>query len=501
MHTYGAGTGRLTVSVDRNKLFNRMGYRPMPHQLEYHNAEARFRVVAGGRRLGKSNMAGADRCKDLLEEKVLGWIVGPTYDLGAKEFRVMWDSLIVNMRLGHDKRVKRNFNVRQGDMYIEFPWGSRVEVRSASYKDTLVGEGLNWVIISEAAKQDEDTWPRYLRAALSDKRGEADFVSTPEGKNWFYDMWKMGLSRPEYWSRQWPSWVNREVYPGGEDDPEIIQMRETTLEEWFDQEIAAKFTAVVGRILPEFDETVHVQQHTYNPDWKNYIAFDWGYANPLAAVEFQVAPDDSVHVWREHYHSFRTLEWHVETIKQRLNPEGYRLDGAFGDVADPEAVAYVSQHLVPCVADNEAKVNWLTGIRLMKRLMKPEDTGLLDQYDRPVMRPHYYVDPSCENHISELLSYRTRTNVSANEFKGAGVVASGSDDHTIDAMRYALMHLFELGVHHLEDVYPEWAKGREERQRTTVASPQRELVGATVAHPSDSSTFFTYNGMSQRGRF
>lgn len=472
----------------------------MAHQREFHEqaGKSRVRAVAGGRRLGKSEMVGHDRGPPMFEPKKLGWIIGPSYDLALKEFRVMWDDLIIQLKMGHDKRVKRKFNPEAGDMYIEMPWGARVECRSTKYKDSLVGEGLDWVVYSEAAKIPGDVHQRYVRGALSDKRGEIIACSTPEGKNWFYkDLWYPGIKgRDAHWARRYPSWVNTVIFPGGYDDPEIQLIKATTLEEWFDQEYAAKFTAVVGRILGEFDETVHVKEHVFNPAWPNYITFDWGFANPLAAMEFQVAPDDTIHVWREHYYRHRTLEWHIETIKNRENPEGYRLDGGFGDCADPEQVAYASQHLVPVAASPKAKENWLTGIRLYKRMLKEHPTGLFDEYDRPIMKPHYYVDPSCENHISEMLEYKTKDNASPNEFKSAGVVDRSCEDHSIDALRYGQMHLFEIGKYHLSDVAdersPDWAAGKTKRERIDVPVPAASAPG----------TFFSFSGtktkLSQR---
>ena len=443
------------MGIDQEKLFELLSYSPMQHQQLYHKTTQRFRVVVCGRRTGKTVMAGNDRIGNLLVPNSLGWIVGPTYDLGMKEFRVMWDSLIVNGKLGHDKRIKRNFSVKSGDMYIEMPWGARVEVRSANHPETLVGDGLDWVIMSEAAKQHEETWQKYIRPALADKRGSADFVTTPEGKNWIYELFKLDRTNPKmYKSFRFPSWVNTKVFPGGETDPEIIQLRETTIEEWFLQEIAAEFTAVVGRIFPEFDEEIHVLEEPYQfrPEWPNYIAFDWGFTAPLAAMEFQVSPRDEVYVWREHYKEGRALPWHIEQIKGRENPAGYRLDGAFGDAADPEAVEYVSRELIYCQADPESKM-WMPGIRLLKESMKPREVAQ-DGFGRPIIRSRYHVDASCEEHIDELLGYRAKKGISSNEFKGAGVVEKKIPDHSIDAMRYALMHLFKVGVqHHLDEVY------------------------------------------------
>jgi hypothetical protein len=494
-------------SVDKASLFDKLGYTPMEHQWQYHNSPARFRCVCCGRRTGKTTMAGHDRVADLLRPKTLGWIVGPTYNLGAKEFRVMWDALIIELGLGRDKRVKKNFNLKQGDMYIEMPWGSRVEVRSAAHPDTLVGDGLDWVIMAEAAKHNADTWEKYVRPALSDKRGGADFVTTPEGKNWFYKLWLLYKTKREYESWRFPSWVNTEVYPGGENDPEIQQMRETTLEEWFLQEIAAEFTAIVGRIFGEFAEEDNVRPHKFNPEWPNYIMFDWGFTAPLAAMEVQISPRDEVFVWREHYVTNRTLEWHIAELKSREQPAGYRLDGAFGDAADPEAVEYVSQHLIACQADPDSKL-WLTGIRLMKSFLKLQHDGVsYDDNEVPILRPRYWVDPSCEEHIGEMLGYKAKQGANANEFKGAGVVANGVADHSIDAIRYGLMHLYSVGVqHHLDEVYPEWAKAPRERieaktkipsDKHAVSRPTRELQTAS----SGRGTFFSFNSGGPSGRF
>jgi hypothetical protein len=422
------------------------------------------------------------------------YFTGNTYDLAAKEFRVMWDSLMTDMRLSTDKRVKGNFNIRTGDMYIEMPWGARVECRSASHPETLVGEGLDWAILSEAAKQREDTWQKYIRPALSDKRGGADFVTTPEGKNWLYRLWLLGRGQnSEYESWRFPSWMNNKVYPGGEDDPEIKLMRETTIEEWFLQEIAADFTAIVGRIFGEFNEETHIlhEPWSFNPDWPNYIAFDWGFTAPLAAMEFQVSPRDEIYVWREHYIEKRTLEWHIDAIKNRENPEGYRLDATFGDAADPEAVLRITEEIAPCIADPESKT-WLPGIRQMKSFLRPEHDGIsYDENGVPLLRPRYFVDPSCENHISEMLDYKAKKNASANEFKGSGVVANGIADHSIDAMRYGLMHLYGLNINnHLEDIYPDWAKVASKRiLNLEQEAPQPALSSFGAGSP----TYFSFN--------
>lgn len=444
------------ATIDKYAYFKKIGYEPHSDaQHSYHTSQARFRIPCCGRRFGKSTMAGSDLEPKLFVPKSLYWVVGPTYDLGEKEFRVIWNDLIIKLQFGRDKRVKKAYNKKQGNMFIELPWGARVEVRSADHPENLVGEALDGVIMSEAAKQKKETWERFIRPALSDRRGFADFPTTPEGYNWLHELWQFGQSphRPEYASWNFPSWANTKIYPGGRQDPEILQLEGTTAPEWFMQEIGAEFAAFVGKIFPEWQEQTHVTDLTYNPDWPTYGCFDWGYTNPLAFIEFQVTPMDEVRIFREHYKAYTRLEDHLNMIKGRDNPPGYHLDMCFGDAADPEAVATVNQRFAPCIADPMAKENWRQGIDLMRGFMKPRPSSIeIDEYGTPDDdRPGFFVDRDCVNTIREFNNYRAKTPV-----RGQNVPEMGHklDDHAIDATRYGLVHLFELGAqHHLAETY------------------------------------------------
>lgn len=382
------------------------------------------------------------------------WIIGSTYDLGEKEFRIVWQDLMIDQGLAKDKRIRRSYNKRSGTMFIEFPWNTRLEVRSADHPENLVGESLDGVIMAEAAKHRRDTWERFVRPALADKRGWATFCTTPEGHNWLYDLYLTGKDpdMPEYASWRMPSWENTAVFPGGREDREIQILEATTSAEWFAQEIGAEFTSFVGKIYPEFDERVHVQQHEYNPAWPNYIFFDWGFVNPFAALDVQIDPQDNVYIWRERYEPWIRLEDHLAYMQnEREDPPGYRVDCTYGDSADPEAVMTVNVLFAPCFALDEAKQNWRQGVEVVKRFLKLRDTGKIDKYNSPELRPKLFVDPRCRNTVREFMSYKMakppRTGRDPQE------KPEKTEDHAMDAVRYGLMHLFELGAkYHLEDV-------------------------------------------------
>jgi hypothetical protein len=487
--------------VDKSAYFQRIGYDPFPKQKLFHNSSARFRVPVCGRRFGKSTMAGRDVQPDLLIPDRRMWIVGPTYDLAEKEFRVIWDDMIIGLGLGRDKRVKRAYNKRSGEMYLEFPWHTRIECRSADHPENLVGERLDRAIMSEAAKHKKDTWERYIRAALADRRGTADFPTTPEGYNWLYDQWALGQNPgyPDYESWQFPSWANPVVYPGGRKDPEILLIESTTITPWFLQEIGAEFSAFVGKIYEDFKEVTHVRKHTFNPAWPNYIAFDWGYTNPLAAVEFQIDPWDTVYIWREHYRPYLTLPQHIEILKNREQPPGYHLDLAFGDAADPGAAIEVSQSLVACYALPEAKSGvqkggksesgWREGVELVNGFLKLRQTGVIDEYGTPLEEPKLFVDHSCVNTIREFNNYRAPSSV-GRVLRNPREDAQKYDDHTLDAIRYALMHIYKLGARHkLSDVYTMSSLATENTAFSTVG-------GSVQAYGDTShSGYFTMSDM------
>jgi hypothetical protein len=439
--------------VNKSTLFKVIGYEPHQGQIQYHASTARFRVPVCGRRFGKSTMAAKDMEPALFLPNRRYWIVGPTYDLAEREFRVIWDDLIIGQKLGQDKRVKKSYNKRSGDMMIEFPWNTVLETKSAEHPERLVGEALDGVLMSEAAKHKKETWQRFIRPALSDKKGWATFPTTPEGYNWLYDLWHRGPnpSHPSWASWRFPSWDNLSVFPGGRQDPEILELEASMTPEAFDQEIGALFSSFVGKIFPEWDEDTHVTTVPYRADLPNYIAFDWGYTNPLAAVEFQVDAWDRIRVWRVHYKAFTRLEDHLQLMAARPQPLDYKVDLCFGDAADPEAAATVSRYLAPCYASPDAKTNWREGIDLIRGFMRLRESSLVGPYGEPIYEPGFIVDHSCTDFIREANNYKAKESSNGSNVPEMGQKVA---DHCLDAIRYGLMHLFKLGVqHHLSDIY------------------------------------------------
>jgi hypothetical protein len=384
------------------------------------------------------------------DKPILGWIVAPTYDLGEKEFRVFWRVLNEQMKVPMD-RSKTFYSVRTKDFRLTTAWGNSIEVRSAEHPDSLVGEGLDFVIMAEAAKLKLSHWEKFIRPTLSDKRGSASFVSTPEGFNWFYDLYQLGQNpdHADWWSLKSPTWDNTTVFPMGAHDPEIISVKATLSPEVFAQEYGAEFTSFAGRIYSEFDEGYHlIDDYEFHPEWENYLAFDFGFRNPFVCLNIQVSPEEDIYVWDEYYERQITTPEHARRLKSIIN---WRVDGGYHDPAGPDAAGALllgfhntddyNNTWLSNITMQAAPNEWKPGVERVKEFLKLRDSG-------NGKRPKLFVSRNCRQTIREFNTYRVKEQgEKAGENADPKDEPRKKDDHAMDALRYFIAGHFGLESH------------------------------------------------------
>lgn len=451
------------------EVFKAAGYKPHKGQLAYHACAARFRVASCGRRFGKSVMGGHELDLEamatksmvgMLEERGIRrefWIVGPNYSDSEKEFRVHYNSL---KRMGFplDKPGTYN-NPHGGDMRISLYNGLYlVQAMSAQHPESLVGEGLSGVIMAEAAKQKESTWSKYIRPTLSDFRGWGQFTSTPEGKNWFYDLWNDGqdITNPDWESFRFPAWMNPNVYPmgakdahirtlraaledGGFDwrelvkrlgvDPEVASLVRDLNDATFDQEIGADFNTMAGRVFSDWDEEIHVADFRFNPAWETYAATDYGFTNPFVWLLIQVDPFGGVWVVDEYYQRGLTIDEIGWELKARpdLVPDG--LIEFYPDPASPGDTVALERHLrIRAAGGTGGELE--TRLRYIRAALKVRNRHL--PYGDPERKPMLHVNRRCTHMIDEMGKYKypARRGEERNETEHP----LKKDDHTPEAL-------------------------------------------------------------------
>lgn len=170
-------------------------------QKEVHDSPARWKILCAGRRFGKSRL-GVQMCMEVALKGGRAWWVAPTFAIS----RVGWRDI---QAAAASFPKEMGVNIKVGDMQVDFGNGGFIGVRSADNPQRLRGEGLDFLVMDEAAFVKEETWTEVLRPTLTERKGSALFISTPKGMdNWFYRLFERAQTAPDWERFQFPSTSN-----------------------------------------------------------------------------------------------------------------------------------------------------------------------------------------------------------------------------------------------------------------------------------------------------
>ena len=212
----------------------------LPWQQEVFKDTTRFKVVAAGRRCGKSRMAAVTLLIEGLKCPQGSAVLYVSPTMGQSR-QIIWDLLL---DLGREVIQSSHVN----NLDITLINGARIYVRGADRPDTLRGVSLTYAVLDEVADIKPEAWEQVIRASLSDKRGRALFIGTPKGRNWFHDTFKLGESGED---EDWKSW-HFTTADNPLIDPKEIESAKKTLSSFaFKQEYMASFSNAGSDVFKE----------------------------------------------------------------------------------------------------------------------------------------------------------------------------------------------------------------------------------------------------------
>lgn len=173
-------------------------------------------------------------------------------------------------------------SISDSERRIDFATGGSLAVRSTHHPDNLRGAGLDFVVLDEAAYMSADVWSEVVRPMLLDTRGEALFLSTPHGRNWFWQVYQAGLDPylPDWQSFHFPSSENPHI-----DAEELQDVQRTTTERVWREEYLAEFMDDAGQVFRAIRAAATAQPGTSPIAGHRYIAgLDWGRDNDYTAI-------------------------------------------------------------------------------------------------------------------------------------------------------------------------------------------------------------------------
>ena len=267
---------------------------PHPGQQAVLDSAARFRVVACGRRWGKTE-TGKLAAISVAGQGGAAWWIMPSYTMSVEVWRALKATL-------HGTWSEKNEQTR----LIVLPGGGSIRVRSGDDPDSLRGASLDLAVLDEAAFLREAVWTSALRPALSDRRGRALFLSTPKGVgNWFHKVFSYGLDtgRSEWQSWQFATAANPRI-----DADEIESARRDLPDRVFRAEYLAEFIDDGGGVFRNVLDAATAVTLTGPESGHRYmIGVDWGRVDFSCAVVIDASVNRMVALDR-----FNGLGWALQ---------------------------------------------------------------------------------------------------------------------------------------------------------------------------------------------
>lgn len=276
-------------------------------QLEIFMAPQKNKIVVAGRRFGKSFTAGTEILNQVQKKKgSVVWYVAPTWDMAKS---IMWDSWF--KKYIPPQWIKPN-GINKNDKTYEFKNGSILYVKSAENPERLRGSSIDLCIFDECAFMKEGIWD-IVSPALADKYcdGRAIFISTPQGYNWFYDLYQNTKDDPD-----WAHFHYTSIEGGNINPKEIEEKRRTMSVKMFNQEFNASFETLSNRVYENYDGFVN--RCEYDEDWQYgdiHVGIDFN-VNPMTAVIAKLI-NGTFYIFDEIYEPNSNTQWLANLLKQR----------------------------------------------------------------------------------------------------------------------------------------------------------------------------------------
>ena len=391
-----------------------------------------------GRRSGKSYMAAHEIMPWLLTPNTRGWIVGPNYSLANKIAREVKRIVMTELKLPLESKKEIS-----GDLYYMKLAGlnSEIVVKSADAVDSLIGDGIDYLIIDEAALIPRNTYEMYLRPTLADRQGWCLFISTPRGFNYLHKLYKDFGKNPEF--PDWESWrFPSTLSPYFKDDVE--ELKRTLTKETYRQEFLCEFQSYQGKVYPLDREKQIREDVTYDPSKPVYMGLDFGYRHS-AAIIVQLHKREKNFAEIHQIDEVNLQNTRTEEFARKINSLGYEFTGIWGDPAGSgtnlqsgisDIAVFKANNLNVKIKRDAVTRNVVSGVSHVRRWFEDANGD-----------PHFFIHPKCKASIEAYENYHYPEHREDQTLRHEPK-KDGKFDHHCDALRFLLTNLFPMKNRH-----------------------------------------------------
>lgn len=398
-----------------------------------------YRVVCCGRQWGKTTLSVLEMIACAYSKTSEIAYFATTFDQARN---IAWTMLKEFSRAGWS----RSPNESRLELFLKNQAGgeSRITLRGFENVETARGQQFDFLVIDEVAQMRnwDYAWQAILEPTLAFRKGKCLFISTPYGRNHFYEMYKKGLENDPNW-KSWRFKSNENPFLSKE---RIEQAKKTSTKDYFAQEYEADFTSFTGLVFKEFQREVHViEPFDIGDNWSIYRGIDFGSTNPTACIWIAVDGDDNWYIVEEHYQTGQTIDYHAGIIN--ANKLSARVAQTFGDPSGAQWIKEFAQrgiYITPATKETGTQFNsWVRyGIEKVSERLKPIPGHTVNQLpvsmpSREIGMPKMFIFASCTNTIREFETYRWKEkSVTQAQDLNEPDVPEKANDHIMDALRY-----------------------------------------------------------------
>lgn len=376
----------------------------------------RFRVINAGRRFGKSTLVAWEMFAFAVSNQDARIpYYAPTRD-DARD--IMWgplkkvcEPLLIDANEARlEIKVKNKFG---GESFIILYGWEAVQERGKG-----VGVKNNHIYLDEVAKYREffAGWEEILLPTLIDLKGGATFISTPNGFNFFYDLYNYENDLIINANDEWKSF-HFTSYDNPHLDPEEIEKKRiSTTEDRFAQEYMADFRKTEGLVYKEFSRVQHVVSEQPSLIVETLGGVDFGFSHPAAVVTIKKDYNGIYWITNEWFHTGRTEDEVVEYVANQ------KFNKVYPDPENASAIEALRRKGVNVREVKKGKGSVVSGINTIHELLKQNKVK---------------VHKSCINTIQAFEVYHYAETQKGHDY--ANELPDHEMSDLLDASRYALM--------------------------------------------------------------
>lgn len=359
--------------------------------------------LTGNSRYGKSMWGAKEALPDIIKSNTRGWIVGPKYEQPSKEFKYIYDDLVINLGFKPQREINARYTT-PGPQILIFPWGSEVHTKSEENPESLLGEEIDWLILSEAARIKETTYDRYLRARLGTRLGRVIIPTTPHGYNWVYKRFYLPAmeGNKDYWAKIVSVLENTKFSLD-----EYKNARKELPEEIFREQYDGEFVAYTGLIYKRFSRQLHVIPPMRIPsNWVRYCIIDPHPSTPTAVLWIAIDEYDTLYLYDEMFipdltipeicERIRTKEGRDVIYKRLIDPNAKYIDKLRGQTVSVQM--QFRREDINCI---EANNKFESAYYKISELLTPQPA----YGDKTKMIPRLFVFNTLKQTIMEFETY------------------------------------------------------------------------------------------------